>query len=638
MAEFSFQDSKERQGAALFKVLKILPANSSLDQSSLEGTPVQCELLVESLLSPSEYEALSYTWGSTTQDCPVQIHAEPSKFFGPSLPTTETVNVTKHLHAALLRLRQPMLPRLVWIDQLCINQTSIPERNAQVKLMAEIYRRAKRTVVWLGDATILEEDREAIIDATERMNFRPVEREWSMKTDQDILKDLVGVGAHGEAYQTGQRRRQLLADFLNRPWFTRAWVFQEVVVAKSGILMCGSLEMDMDIFINLLDGVCELDLQEVDEMKSIMRSSKGYRPMFAIREARFESRNGLNFSTKSRWLATLWQAMGNLSATNQRDKVYAFLAFSDSEGEAEISPSYELSIQSVYTDAAIRSIQSVRFLNVLELALKTENSLPDLPSWVPDFSKPLPSLPFMTHNEGGGSFRTSRKIRHSLPVIPSDELNVRGHVVSTVRSICPIDYHTDMSTQNLHDIIKLEKATSWTLSQLNDATMPPDLPKKVLRTLLAEGAAADDTPNNMNYEPTEILTVYENEPTILQNLTSGVFSTPHQRTDPPATRKLKVQYRFYKWMKAISKILQNKKFFLTEDFDLGLAYEAVEEGDLVCILLGSRTPTILRRVEDGNTTARYCFIAQCYLDEWMRGEEHEDRAWTEEGAVTFTLV
>ncbi|KAL8719532.1 MAG: hypothetical protein Q9225_003475 [Loekoesia sp. 1 TL-2023] len=625
-----------------FKLLNILPTSS---QGNRTAAPIKCELLVGSFLEAPDYEALSYTWGSSTQDWPVQIHVRPSQHHPPSGSETKIVHVTKHLHAALLRLQQPTVPRLVWIDQLCIDQNNIPEKNASVSLMAEIYRRAKAVIVWLGDVAMLDEDKEVIIDATERMNFRPIEREWSDAKDQDILKDLIGFRAHGRAYELGQKRRQLLTKFLNQAWFTRAWVFQEAVVGKRGIILCGSLEMDMDVFINLLDGVCDLDLQEVGEASSIMRSSKGYKPMFAIREARFESRNGLAFKTKSQWLATLWQAMGNLSATDQRDKVYAFLAFSDSQEDARISPSYELPVRSVYTDAAIRSIRSVHSLNVLELALKRDQSSADLPSWVPDFSKPLPSLPFMTHNEGGGNFQASRRIRYPRAISSANtsELEVLGHIISTVNSICPTNYHTYDPSQTLHDITKLEEAITWVLSQLNGHThtAPPDLPMKVLRTLLAEGAAADDTPNNMDYDPHDILAVSQNEPTILQAFHSGLVPSPSQSSDPPATRDLKIQYRYYKWMKAISEILHNKKFFLTKDCDLGLAYDAIKEGDLICILLGAKTPTVLRTcMTPGGKRAeqQYQFIAQCYLDEWMHGEEHEGRTWTEEGAETFVLV
>jgi len=46
---------------------------------------------------------------------------------------------------------------LVLFDSVCIDQSSIAERNHQVALMADIYRKCKRCLIWLGQ-TGLEAD------------------------------------------------------------------------------------------------------------------------------------------------------------------------------------------------------------------------------------------------------------------------------------------------------------------------------------------------------------------------------------------------------------------------------------------------------------------------------------------------
>ncbi|KAL8663602.1 MAG: hypothetical protein Q9168_008070 [Polycauliona sp. 1 TL-2023] len=638
----SLAPSKEEAAPSspTFKVLKILPTTT-------QSNDIICEISWEVLYEAPEYEALSYTWGTTTQDQPIQIRSTSPK------PKSEIFHITKHLRAALVYLRQSNAPRTVWIDQLCIDQNNIDEKNTQVKLMADIYQRAKRTVVWLGELDISDMDRDAIISATERMNFRPIEREYSTPEDQMILKDLIGFGAQDDTDDSGQRRRHILAGLLNRPWFTRTWVYQEVVVAKSGVVLCGSLEMDMDIFINLLDGVCDLDFQEVGEAASIMHASRGYKPMFAIREARFEARNGLSSSKKSRWLSTIWQAMGNLDATNPRDKVYAFLAFADSTDENRISPSYGDSTESVYADATVRSIYSVGSLDVLELAVKSAESSPDLPSWVPDFSKPLPSSPFMTHNVGSTDFHASKDSKHIFRT--SDNTNskiliVRGHILSTVASIYPADFHNHQPSQTLHEWINLADIATWLQSQAQrlihrtiphtseDFSKDQDLESRILRTLLASGAGSDDTPNNLNYtDPLSILATYNNESSILS---TNISKPIYHRSDPPATATLKLQIGNYRWILKIMHILSNKKFFLSSDFHLGLAYEDIREGDIVCVLQGAKTPTILRGVDGGGDADdhRCKFVAQCYIDGYMRGEPYDERGWTEENIQTFTLV
>jgi hypothetical protein len=60
--------------------------------------------------------------------------------------------VTASLHAALLRLRNRSIERIIWVDAVCINQQDLKEREQQVHSMAKIYGKAKRVIVWLGEA------------------------------------------------------------------------------------------------------------------------------------------------------------------------------------------------------------------------------------------------------------------------------------------------------------------------------------------------------------------------------------------------------------------------------------------------------------------------------------------------------
>ncbi|KAF2489606.1 hypothetical protein BU16DRAFT_424386, partial [Lophium mytilinum] len=82
------------------------------------------------------YEALSYVWGP------------PSSIYHIHL-NEQSVPITKNLHDVLHRLRSAD-PRVLWIDQLCINQTDISERSSQVQLMGTIYTHASRVIMWLG--------------------------------------------------------------------------------------------------------------------------------------------------------------------------------------------------------------------------------------------------------------------------------------------------------------------------------------------------------------------------------------------------------------------------------------------------------------------------------------------------------
>jgi hypothetical protein len=115
--------------AQSIRILTILP-NKATEQ-------IQCTLQVVHLPEAPEYEALSYVWG--TQDPPTRIICN-------GIPTA----VGPNLAAAMQQIRLVDKPRLVWIDALCIAQTDLKERSAQVAFMQVIYQRASRVLMWLG--------------------------------------------------------------------------------------------------------------------------------------------------------------------------------------------------------------------------------------------------------------------------------------------------------------------------------------------------------------------------------------------------------------------------------------------------------------------------------------------------------
>jgi hypothetical protein len=102
------------------------------------------------------YEALSYAWGN-------QAATEPISCIGPSgvasnrkrtirnlRPSLHQVLVTRHLLSCLEHLRSTT-SRWLWIDAICINQHDNDEKAIQVPLMSEIFPRAKRVLIWLGE-------------------------------------------------------------------------------------------------------------------------------------------------------------------------------------------------------------------------------------------------------------------------------------------------------------------------------------------------------------------------------------------------------------------------------------------------------------------------------------------------------
>lgn len=139
-----------------------------LEQSNDFNAPIRCRLQEVSLDHCPPYEALSYSWDA-------QIPTRQVFCFN------QTWTITENCETALRYLRLPNHSRLLWIDSICIDQSSIPERNQQVSVMEEIYWRAVEVIVWLGTETKISK---IAMHNLVRQSQHP---DWTN----------IGVGAHG---------------------------------------------------------------------------------------------------------------------------------------------------------------------------------------------------------------------------------------------------------------------------------------------------------------------------------------------------------------------------------------------------------------------------------------------------------
>jgi hypothetical protein len=130
-----------------FRLLLIKPGNQTED--------IVCTLTsLPRAEAKDKYEALSYTWHS--QLLPRQNTNKGILCNGIS------IQVGDNLYFALWHLRYHAQPRIIWVDQLCINQADAKERNEQVQCMNLVYSHAWQTVVWLGLGQDSKKEREAL--------------------------------------------------------------------------------------------------------------------------------------------------------------------------------------------------------------------------------------------------------------------------------------------------------------------------------------------------------------------------------------------------------------------------------------------------------------------------------------------
>lgn len=197
---------------------------------------VQCELIIRNLDDAPEFEALSYVWGSPVPRARVRL-AMGYMEVGPSL------------YAALRGLRYPDSPRVIWADALCINQADVSERNSQVQIMADIYSRASRTLIWLSDAT---PELEGAISSLQSMHSHSSKESYGSGTRTSGRSEKVseeptqasasppfGSGINGPA----------VASLFCLPWFTQKWVIQEAVRSQNPVFVIGKKTLPWDVLV-----------------------------------------------------------------------------------------------------------------------------------------------------------------------------------------------------------------------------------------------------------------------------------------------------------------------------------------------------------------------------------------------------
>lgn len=131
--------------SALHQNLPLEPSRKEIRLLTVEpgqwNEDVRTKLHVASLEDGIQYSALSYVWGQLDPDAGQRVWVN-----GHDVP------VTPNLFLALRRLRAHADEEklVIWIDALCIDQSSTEERNQQVGMMGDIYRGCAEVLIWFG--------------------------------------------------------------------------------------------------------------------------------------------------------------------------------------------------------------------------------------------------------------------------------------------------------------------------------------------------------------------------------------------------------------------------------------------------------------------------------------------------------
>ncbi|KAK3985284.1 heterokaryon incompatibility protein-domain-containing protein [Cladorrhinum sp. PSN332] len=411
------------------RLVQLLPSSTVSDD-------IVFNLLTVSLASNPEYIALSYVWGNPAATSCIAVNGVPFQ-------------ATTNLVAALRQIRLKDEPVVLWIDAICINQNDKTEKSTQIQLMRDIYQSARAVTVWLGEADIHTERAIKIMSFTAYLS--------RSGTGSDTIL---------EAMEATMREEDIAAliSFLQRDWWSRIWVIQEVAVAPRALFLCGQNAM---VFHDFKDAyVCWSGLIKGHQgpLQGPMRRLNDVIQMTSARvilwqHARHHMEESLRDSllNKQYALEYMLEESWNFDSTNPRDKVYAWLGLLH-PGDVSLIPDYNATVSEAYVGLVRAVMEHSGSLSLVSFTGSTGrptklDPIPGLPSWAPDLRKD--AVPMFTWWLRPKSFRASSSVKANATISSDGKLLVSD--VLPVGRLVTID-----ADQNEHqDLAVGEKLCRW---------------------------------------------------------------------------------------------------------------------------------------------------------------------------------
>jgi hypothetical protein len=367
------------------------------------------DLVDDPFRSPFEpkFEALSYTWGSARDLQVIAVEQQEAASSGDYVEGGRCqLKIQQNLTTALRYLRYQLTTRTLWVDAVCINQKDIAERNSQVGRMRDMYKLSNRVVIWLGP-----ESKNSQL-ALFALDYLGKQQEYTKNACRVRSPD----ATHPDWYLSyaklpyDEQTWQSILDLVNRSWFERFWVTQEVQLAsRTAIVRCGDDEIPWSRFRRALN--CIVEKEEL--------------PLSGLRY-RLERLRSLGRYLVGQPLQVLLNDCQTRLCSDPRDKVYGLLGLASENMAGKIKPRYSAPVAEVYLETSLVLLDQTKRLSFLYCG--HAGSKHTMPSWVPDWCEATEI------RSSGLGFSSGISCAHAK-FKPPDMLQVQGLRCGTVRSV-----------------------------------------------------------------------------------------------------------------------------------------------------------------------------------------------------------
>lgn len=554
------------------------------------------------------YAAVSYCWGD--QPPSIRCTCEPDSY----------INITETLSDILEKYKRETEDIMLWADQICIDQSKSEDKEQQVRLMSRIYSTAYIVVVWLGHA-----------DEDARLVWKVIE-DIGKQRDAYIARhpEANDIHQHLTLSEAQQPEWVALRKFFSKPWFTRTWTFQEFVLAKDLIFVCG----DLYIVWKRLFTICASIHRYDHEHKAHLSRLKGKLNSLSFMAACASHRSALERSTPVNARPnSVYGRIGCLRLDNllkwamsreaklPHDKVYGLLGVATDIGIDAFPIQYARLAHEVFsyvTKYLIRQHDDLSILQLVRIGSISTGSLTPLASWVPDFrladhpqpSRQKASPAFVLH--GNNRLYRATDLSATRPEIDwTSTLRLPGVFIGRISRL------SDPSRNGQDNMVigsNVLSGGSWRLLAATCATgrsydmTGEDIDRAFARARVWDyyayipGQSLFDVIENQKYRPRGDLDV--SEPS-LSHISMGSTG----QSSPQAVEDERTSWR-------ILCNTTNQKLFTTGTGYFGICHETCVVGDNIWLLMGGDRPYILRDLDTGLKQ----FKGEAYVHGIMDGE------------------
>lgn len=472
--------------------------------------------------------------------------------------------------------------------------------------MRDIYAKARQVIVWLGD------DDESDEEAFDFLNW--LATSFNQNKEDQFGRRRQWLQIHRE--NTLQIEHTIA--LLQRPWFTRTWVVQEVASAQKAILVNGHKTISWEDFWTATSRLWD-PLFEHSVPLEIFRAQRN---IWAIESAK-RSVNGMSVLS----LHKLLLATHSNDCSDARDKVFAILGLAtDWLEKGGLDPDYRptTTAEEVFRRYAMWDVKNNRSLRILSFAGGRPET-PQMPSWAPDW-RIIDGEDLLAGNKTKTKFSASED--RDPDAWFSDHgrvLNAVGQVVDTIKSKGPqprFSILRKMFAMTNEGIEEVKNSQKWLQECLKLAVgsneeLTAERYAEFWRTLNC-GLTHDGFP-----APAERGAYVKKYLDFLNNEVSDFISTTERKSadrwfsaalslidnHPEAEIHALVESDLWRWAAA-------RLLCTTEKGRLASVPKTTQEGDLICILYGGDVPYILRPLTDDE----YMVVGECYVDDIMHGK------------------